>query len=85
MSPEENKLFDEFKVALDATQVHTYESYIKPDIDGLVKANQKLNQKVNSYLIIITSLILVILTLLTFAEFIKIKSVIENIITKIGI
>lgn len=81
MSPEEQKLFDEFKVAIDATQLHTYNKYIKPEIDNLLNKTKRQN-----LFIIVISISITILTITFFsAESHKVVAFLSKIITHLGL
>jgi cell division protein FtsL len=70
MAPEEQKIFNEFKIALDATQVETHRRYVQPEIEKIfnyqVEKLGKLEKRLNvSLWIIMIQFIIIIILLLT--------------------
>lgn len=68
MSPEEKKLFDEFKVVVESVEAHTYEKYIKPELDKYKEFVEKTRKEVKMFTNVITLEFFIILLLLTYKD-----------------
>ena len=60
MDAEEQKLFQEFKLAIEATQLVSFEKYIKPFLESSHKKQEELIIKNNRNIMILVAIILLL-------------------------
>ncbi len=68
MTPEEQKLFDEFKIAIKATQHVEFDNYVKP---FLIEQNAMLKKEISHLRIAVISMFILVIISILYFMFIK--------------